>query len=138
MEYDIILHLLSAMNFLTTAQPGIESAIQTEISEEKATIVHCILQIDLWIRMWPTTHLVQQNGRLKKMLHIYNIGFYPETIIARAGYKFTLVFEGLDTDCIKFDLVENADEKGGFIVSDIMRNSTDVYTIFIGRENLQS
>ena len=117
---------------------GANVAIKEEFFNERATIVHCRLKEALWIRMWPSTWLIQQNTVHKKLLHIFNIDFYPAWKSVDAGYQFTLVFEPLDKDCTTFDLFEEAEEKGGFIVMDIKRNESDVYNIQIGRENLQS
>ena len=44
-------------------------------------------------------------------------------------YWFTLVFTGLPKDCERFDLKEEIPEEGGFFVSDIRRNGTDVYSV---------
>ncbi len=137
MQSVIILHLLSAMNFFTVLQPQIDFSIQPQTAEEKITILHCTLENDLWIWMWPSTYLVQQDGQHKRLLHIYNIPFHPDWKVAKAGHQFILLFEGLDSNCVKFDLIEKSEEKGGFIIKDIQRNSTDVYHLLVGRKDLQ-
>ena len=44
-------------------------------------------------------------------------------------YWFTLIFSGLPKDCKLFDFVEEIPQEGGFLVTDIDRNESDVYTI---------
>src|ERR1051325_3573687 len=123
MDSIIILHLMTPMHSLTV-QSQIDLQIKPQIFEERNTILNCILENDLWIWMWPSTYLIQQNGQHKKLLHIYNIPFYPDWKAARTGHQFILIFEGLDPNCVKFDLTEQAKEKGGFIINNIQRNST--------------
>ena len=125
------------MNSLATIQPKINFDVQNLSLEERVTILHCTLETDLWIWMWPSTFLVQEGGKHKKLLHIYNIPFHPDWKIAKAGHQFILLFEGLDLNCVKFDLIEQSEEKGGFMINDIQRNSTDVYHISVSGKNLQ-
>jgi hypothetical protein len=48
-----------------------------------------------------------------------------------ALFRFLLIFEALPKGCNIFDLVEDIPQPGGFFVSDIMRNATDVYHVHI-------
>ena len=113
--------------------PEIDFRLQTEVSLEKSTIVHCRLSGDYdfpaAIRIWPTTFLVQDNSDRKKLLHAYNIAPYPNWKIVNEGHVFTLVFEGLDKNCLLFDLIEDIPEFGGFTFENIKRNDTDVYWV---------
>jgi hypothetical protein len=52
-----------------------------------------------------------------------------QTLKINATLHFTLVFEGLPTDCTSFDLVEIIPEPGAFEVKNIQRNEQDVYEI---------
>ncbi|MBK8329313.1 MAG: hypothetical protein IPL09_07555 [Bacteroidetes bacterium] len=107
---------------------------QSETLSEKCTIVRCAYNSFGWdrIRIWPSTYLIQENGIRKKMLHNYNIALYPEWITIKGKpYIFTLIFEGLDQDCISFDLLEDIPEPGEFHIRSIPRNQSDVYHVTI-------
>lgn len=95
--------------------------------EERTTIVHCTLVEDSFIRIWPTTYLVQQNGVRKQLVQSYGIASFPDWGLAHAGHRFTLVFEGLDRDCPTFTLIEEIPEPGGLIIGPLPRNQSDVY-----------
>ena len=114
-------------------KPEVEFRVQAEVLLEKSTIVHCRLSGDYEypaaIRIWPTTFLVQDNGDRKKLLHAYNIAPYPNWKIVNEGHVFTLIFEGLDKNCLLFDLLEDIPEIGGFKFENIKRNDTDVYWV---------
>ena len=104
--------------------------------KDNYTIVHCHYQNIFWleekIRIWPTTYLVQENASRKKLLHAFNVPLYPDwEIIKSSTYHFTLLFEGLDKDCLLFDLLEDIPEGGEFFVPGIRRNKTDVYNVQI-------
>ena len=124
-------------DLLTIQQIRVDETIVPEQLEEKTTIVHCTLEKQLMVRMWPTTFLVQNDGVRKQMVQLYNICLYPEWQWVDAGHQFTLVFEGLSDGCTSFDLLEEAAEPGGFLVKNIRRNGTDVYYLEIGLQNLQ-
>lgn len=102
--------------------------VAEQTSVEKSTIVHCVFN-EPWglIRIWPTTLLSQNCGGYKKLLHAYNIAAHPHWKYVEYNHVFTLVFEGLDSACTQFDLVEDIPEPGGFYISNIRRNETDVY-----------
>ena len=95
--------------------------------EERTTIVHCTLVEDSFIRIWPSTYLVQQNGVRKQLVQAFGIAAYPEWKFAEAGHRFTLVFEGLERDCPTFTLVEEIPEPGGLLIGPLTRNGSDVY-----------
>lgn len=112
----------------------IDPALLSEIRQdrERCTIVYCmhinLIEEGVRMRVWPGTCLVQDNGVRKKLVQAYGISVYPEwQIVERGVIAFTLVFEGLDKDCRKFDLVEDIPEPGGFLVRDFERNELDVY-----------
>lgn len=100
--------------------------------DEQVTIVHCTYIVapvlePIAIRIWPTTYLVQDDGKRKKLLQGYNITPYPEWKLVKSGHRFTLIFEGLSKDCTRFDLLEDIPEPGAFRYENIARNNTDVY-----------
>jgi hypothetical protein len=107
--------------------PEISFEVETSSLEERTTIVHCTLLEDSFIRIWPTTYLVQENGVRKPMVQAFNIVAYPHWKLVPAGHRFTLVFEGLDKDCTTFTLLEDIPEPGGFTAGPLERNKSDVY-----------
>lgn len=114
-------------------RPEISFKVELLPKAEQATIVHCKMLEETGIRIWKSTYLIQQDGKRKQLLYAFNIPEYPSMYKwVREGYFFTLVFEGLDKACTIFDLLEEIPEPGGFHVSNIKRNTTDVYCINIG------
>ncbi|MGE5521525.1 MAG: hypothetical protein ACM3VS_16485 [Candidatus Dadabacteria bacterium] len=116
----------------------VDTEVYEEVSEERQAIVHvtCTDQVFgiLFIRIWPSTFLVQRDGTRKKLLHSFNIGKYPKYLAVPDGHVFTLVFEALDKGCDRFDLLEDIPEPGGFFIKDVNRNKTDVYYLEISGE----
>lgn len=111
-----------------------EVVAKVEMEAERQTIVHCTLPrtedlLFSLIRIWPTTFLVQANGVRKALLFQENITLFPYWMPVRTPHTFTLIFEGLDRDCGIFDLLEEIPQSGGFAVSGIVRNETDVYRV---------
>jgi hypothetical protein len=92
-------------------------------------------------RIWPSTYLIsRQGGEKVDLVHAENISFAPQwTFIAQSGiYSFSLIFNGLPSDCVSFDLIEECvhagrgqGEKNLFVFRDIQRNQTDVYHIYL-------
>lgn len=117
-------------------KPDVSFKPRLQLFEEKVTIVHCTYHFpaafgEAPIRIWPTTFLVQEDGKQKKLLQAYNISSFPVWKLVKPGHRFTLIFEGLDKDCKVFDLLEDIPEPGGFRFSNIERNSIDVYLLNI-------
>ncbi|MFL5762352.1 MAG: hypothetical protein ACJ77K_00335 [Bacteroidia bacterium] len=110
----------------------IEVATETMVAEEGQCIVHCICGQDAYYRIWRSTFLIEHGtGKKAKLITAFNVSFYPHWTPKTKGKKFTLIFEGLSKACAVFDLQEIIPESGGFHVKDIVRNSTDVYTVNI-------
>lgn len=108
---------------------------QINTQEEKQVIVHAtalgIPKLHT-IRVWPTIYLIPKGTAHKcKLLHHFNIVMYPkwQTIGASGQHNFTLVFEGLPSDCEAFDIVEIIDEEGAFEYRNMPRNESDVYKV---------
>src|ERR1043165_5808884 len=116
-------------------KPNKNFQVQSDTLEERCTIVHCtIIAHDFWptgIRIWPTTFLIQDNGERKKLLQAYNIAQYPNWKWVLNGHQFTLIFEGLEKECLLFDLLEDIPQAGGFRFENMERNKRDVYWIEI-------
>ena len=109
--------------------------LQEKVAQEKQVIVHCVFNCtagDTWIRIWPSTYLIAKDVSHRSELVIAeNIPLAPEWTLVANGttLNFTLIFCGLPHDCTVFDMVEEIPQPGGFEVSGINRNGTDVYTI---------
>jgi hypothetical protein len=104
------------------------------IQAEQMTILHCVIKMSFrfeYLRIWPSTFLIEDTGERKKLLHAENICLMPEWMLAeadgRSRYRFTLYFEGLSKACTKFYMLEDIPEPGGFYTEEILRNDTDVY-----------
>ena len=110
--------------------------VLTQINEEQQVILHCSFLSfpGALIRIWPCTFLIPKNGGDKiPLVHAENISFAPVwTQLEGYGvFTFTLIFNGLPRNCSLFDMVEDINEPGSFIIPDIERNSTDVYRVWI-------
>ena len=117
-------------------KPDVTFKPKLQLFEERVTIVHCTYTFPsmyepVAIRIWPTTYLVQEDGKQKKLLQGFNISAYPEWKFVKNGHRFTLIFEGLDKNCKLFSLLEDIPEPGGFKIENIQRNTTDVYWLNI-------
>jgi hypothetical protein len=120
------------MSTKTDYQEETAVEIETEVAEEGQTIVHCVCGQDAAYRIWPSTYLIEHGGNKKaKLITAFNISFYPYWTIKNRAQKFTLIFEGLSKSCAVFDLKEVIPQEGGFEVTSIVRNQTDVYTVNI-------
>jgi hypothetical protein len=119
-------------------KPRFDTRVLEEVSDERQTIVHVACHDTifgiLFIRIWPTTFLVQKDSTRKKLLHSFNVGKYPNYIAVPDGHVFTLIFEGLDKGCESFDLLEDIPEPGGFFIKNIGRNKSDIYYLDIDSE----
>jgi len=105
---------------------------KTREDDERQTIVHCVYDPGAAVRVWPNTFLIEkETGRRVKLITAFNISFAPEWTFGRENNQFTLVFGGLSKGCAMFDLVEDIPLPDPFVVKNIPRNKTDVYTINI-------
>ena len=116
--------------------PKLFAQLEEKFEEEKQVIVHCLFQNDYLmgnlIRIWQSTFLVDKfSGHRSPLLFWENISLYPywTEVPPVKEYQFTLIFSGLPKDCILFDFVEEIPQKGGFLVTNIERNGSDVYTV---------
>lgn len=102
---------------------------------EKQVIVHCtVTGIPNYntVRVWPTIYLFPlESNKKSKLLHHFNIVLYPnmQPIGATGKHQFTLIFEGLPSNCKYFDIVEIIPETGAFEARNITRNESDTYQV---------
>ncbi len=110
-------------------------SISPEVLQDGYVYVHCCFQNewqDALIRIWKTTFLIDRgSGNKSALIHAENISFAPiwTMIPDKSTHTFLLVFEALPKACTLFDLVEEIPQPGGFHVTDIHRNASDVYHI---------
>ena len=116
--------------------PEILAQIEEQFEQEKQVIVHCCFQnnytLGNLVRIWPSTFLVDKfTGYRSKLIFWENIAVFPywTDIPPVKEYCFTLVFSGLPKECKVFDFVEEVMHGSGFLVTDIERNESDVYTL---------
>lgn len=116
--------------------PEILAQIEEQFEQEKQVIVHCCFQnnytLGNLVRIWPSTFLEDKfTGYRSKLIFWENIAVFPywTDIPPVKEYCFTLVFSGLPKECKVFDFVEEVMHGSGFLVTDIERNETDVYTL---------
>ena len=113
------------------------SSIEPATLEDSHVYVHCHvnnLEEGMLIRIWRTTFLIDRSqGAKSGLIHAENISFAPQwtMIPGRGPYTFLLIFSGLAKSCKVFDLVEEIPQPGGFLVTDIRRNETDIYHVDI-------
>ena len=83
-------------------------------------------------RIWKSTFIIDAATGVKyPMVHSEGISIAPEwTPIPRnKPLQFMLIFKGLPKKCNLFHLVEMIPEPGGFELSNIQRNSSDIYQV---------
>ena len=117
------------MTLLTqiSCKPEISLELLAEPLEERGTIVHCRLTMACLLRISPLTFLIQDDWQCRPLVSAYEIVQAPEWDFAAPDHRFTLVFEGLDSGCQHFDLLEDTKEPYPFHFTGISRNKTDVY-----------
>lgn len=115
--------------------PELLQELNAVVQEEGQVIVHCLYLGIGWeaIRIWPTTFLMDKNSdHSSKLVTVEKITLAPQWQWCRFGpNRFTLIFSGLPRHCEQFDLVEQCEGDGAFVVKDIVRNAQDVYYIRI-------
>ena len=122
-------------------RPGVETEVLTSIDpavlEDSYVYVHCNFDnpgSNTLIRIWKTTFLVDPSSNARSsLIHAENISLAPQwTLIPnKTSFSFLLIFSGLPKSCRQFDLKEEISQPGGFHVTGIQRNDTDVYHINI-------
>jgi hypothetical protein len=111
------------------------AAIDPELLDDSYVYVHCSFSIPspgMLIRIWQSTFLKDcHSSGQSRLLHAENISYAPQwTMIPDRGtYNFLLIFSALPKSCVLFDLVEEIPQPGGFLVTGIKRNNSDVYKV---------
>lgn len=117
--------------------PEISTETEVDVLYESHVYVHCYFNNtskDMLIRVWRSTFLVDNaSGARSGLVHVENISIAPEwTLIPdKKRFRFLLIFDALPRGCESFDLLEDIPQAGGFHVSGIIRNKTDVYHVDI-------
>jgi hypothetical protein len=117
--------------------PEVSIETEVDIQQESHVYVHCYFKNthkDMLIRIWKTTFLVDNaSGARSGLVHAENISYAPEwTLIPdKKLFRFLLIFDALPRGCASFDLIEDIPQSGGFHISGILRNKTDVYHVDI-------
>ncbi len=113
----------------------VKTSLAENVKEESQVIVHCkftATEDTSLIRIWNSTFLFPKgSNRRSKLVHTENITLYPVWTPVEKGHtlNFTLIFTALPKNCDFFDLVEEIPQSGGFSVTNIKRNKSDVYTV---------
>jgi len=116
----------------------IETERQTVVMERSQIYIHCHFKngpAESGIRIWKTTYVIDcASGIRGELLHAENITYAPEWtwLSPNKAHSFLLIFAGLPSSCVSFDLVEDIGEPNGFFVGGILRNRTDVYHVNLG------
>ncbi len=111
--------------------------LKTLPEQENQVIIHCMYtgtSEGMLIRIWPTTFLISRDiPHRSELVLAENIPLYPQWMNVPNGttINFSLIFTGLPKSCQHFDLVEEIPKPGAFVISNIARNDTDVYTVVI-------
>lgn len=106
-----------------------------QVDEESQVIMHCSFTDTGYghlLRVWKTTYLYSKDSSHKsKLIHVENITIAPNWmhVGGRETVNFTLIFSGLPKSCKHFDLIENTPTMRGFLVKNIPRNNSDVYSV---------
>jgi hypothetical protein len=102
---------------------------------EKQVIIHCSIPCEagMGMRIWKSTYLITEDGTKIPLVHWEGISLAPEwTLVLHEGFfRFTLVFNGLPSNCSIFSMQEIIPESGGFKVDKIKRTKSDVYHVNI-------
>lgn len=118
---------------LTIIAPNILKELSNVTSEQGQVVVHGICKArndPMFIRIWPTTYLFdQQSSHVSELVHYEKISQFPTwtDVAPKTTKSFTLIFSGLPTSCVIFDLQEIIPQANGFFVPNILRNNTDIY-----------
>jgi hypothetical protein len=126
-------------NTLTAPEKEVHTEVEnaTDFLNESHVYVHCHLphvEPGMLVRIWKTTFLRDLDSPGKsELVHAENISYAPQwTMIGdSSSFSFLLIFSALPKSCTRFDLVEEIAQPGGFHVSNIQRNKTDVYNVML-------
>ena len=70
-------------------QVAIDEAVKELIAEqhEQCTILHCLIRSkeDVFLRIWPTTYLVENDGSRRGLIKAFNISLMPDWTVYPTG-----------------------------------------------------
>ena len=113
-----------------------KTKIFSSVDEEGQVIIHCKYVNDTGdfagVRIWKSTVLLDENSdHESELLHAEGVTYYPQwtAVPPNKTHRFTLVFSRLPKSCTMFHFYERIPQPGGFMVANIKRNNSDVYSI---------
>jgi hypothetical protein len=116
-----------------TIDTDLLAELETYVSDIGQVVVHGICRGGVegtMIRIWPTTYLFDHHSdHTSELVYHEKISSFPQwtEIKPNKDFGFTLVFSGLPSSCVIFDLVEVIPQSNGFYIPAIVRNDRDVY-----------
>lgn len=125
---------------LTKPKVNIEEDVLTKLKpkedEERQVILHCEIPLafhfGMMIRIFSSTYLFDAHSDHKsELVHFENISLGPAWKHVPPGKPiyFTLIFSGLPKSCSLFHFHEVLKDGTGFKFQNIIRNTSDVYSI---------
>jgi hypothetical protein len=102
-------------------------------SNESIAILQCVVTnwCPMNLSIDPGIMLIEDNGKISRLLYAYNIPIDINAKRVGAGYKFILLFEGLSESCKCFDFFEPGPLDTALKVRNIKRTGSGVYKIDI-------
>ena len=116
-----------------TIDPNLLAELETYVSDIGQVVIHGICHggdDGTMIRIWPTTFLFDHHSdHRSELVHFEKISAFPHWTEVKPGkdFGFTLIFSGLPSLCVIFDLMEVIPQANGFYIPAIVRNERDVY-----------
>lgn len=127
---------------LRNAAPETEREVvvvpRTAVLEQGHVYVHCRFRngpMETLIRIWSSTVLIDRSsGSRSSLIHAEQISIAPAwtPVAPNREFRFLLIFQALPAGCTVFDMLEDIPETGGFHVSGIIRNESDIYHVELG------
>ena len=108
------------------------------VLEQGHVYVHCRFRngpMETLIRIWSSTVLIDRSsGSRSPLVHAEQISIAPvwTPVPPNREFRFLLIFQALPAGCTVFDMLEDIPETGGFHVSGILRNESDIYHVELG------
>ena len=111
----------------------LESLTQIQEQKQVTVIVTVDDQYGSARRIWPSIELRSEvNFERAKLIQVIGLQPFPSWTLFPPGFQkqFCLIFEPLSADVTVFSIVEEIPESGGFLLTGIFRNKTDVYRVW--------
>lgn len=110
----------------------------TAVLEQGHVYVHCRFRngpMETLIRIWSSTVLIDRSsGSRSSLIHAEQISIAPvwTPVPPNREFRFLLIFQALPAGCTVFEMLEDIPEIGGFHVTGIIRNESDIYHVDLG------